>query len=52
VKTLIDARITSGKHTVKWDGTNFAGTHVVGGVYLYKLEADDFSATSKMLLLK
>ena len=35
-----------------WDGTNKLGEAVASGVYFYRLEADDFTATRKMLILK
>lgn len=37
----------AGSYEVKFDGTNFAS-----GMYFYKLEADGFSDTKKMVLLK
>lgn len=47
VVTLIDGHYQAGMHTVMWDGTSAAS-----GVYLYKIQADDFIETKKMLLLK
>ena len=35
-----------------WDGTNKLGEAVASGVYFYRLEADDFTTTRKMLILK
>ena len=37
---------------VYWDGRNQFGEQVASGVYYYTIDAGDFSATSKMLLLK
>ena len=37
---------------VHWDGRNHVGEHVASGVYFYHLNAGDFSATRKMLILK
>ena len=41
-----------GINTVFWDGANDHGQSVSGGVYLYKLEAGEFSQTKKMIMLK
>ena len=35
-----------------WDGLNFAGENVASGIYFYHLQAGDFSATRRMLVLK
>ena len=37
---------------VYWDGRNEFGEQAASGVYYYTIDAGDFSATSKMLLLK
>ena len=37
---------------VYWDGRNEHGEPVGSGLYFYQLEAGDFSATRKMLILK
>ncbi len=41
-----------GSHIVQWDGRNDAGIDVASGVYFYRLAADDFIETKKMVLLK
>ena len=35
-----------------WDGRNNIGEHVASGLYFYTLRAGDFTATSKMLIVK
>jgi hypothetical protein len=52
VKVLVDEYQTTGHKTVVWDGTNQKGKEVASGVYLYKIKADDFVQSKKMLLLK
>lgn len=47
VATLVDGQVEAGEHIVKWDGSKAAS-----GVYLYRLQADDFVDTKKMILLK
>ena len=50
--TLVNEEKKSGTHRVTWDGTNDQGSSVSTGVYLYRLEADNYEKTNKMILLK
>jgi hypothetical protein len=52
VKTLVDGQMTGGNHSVEWNGTDDAGHAVSSGVYLYRLQAEDYRETKKMMLLK
>ena len=52
VRTLFNQRRTTGYYHVRWDGRNEAGGQVPSGVYLYRLVADNFVQTKKMLLLR
>ncbi len=52
INNLVDANQSSGYKSVQWDATNNQGQPVSSGVYLYKLQVDDFVDTKKMLLLK
>jgi flagellar hook assembly protein FlgD len=52
VKTLVDDVQTSGYSTIKWDGTNDRGQKVSAGLYLYRIDAESFTDTKKMVLLK
>lgn len=47
VATLVDDKMPAGSHRVVWDARN-----VASGVYFYKLQADNFSSTRKMILMK
>jgi len=47
VATLVDQPMDAGYYTVEWDANEYAS-----GVYLYRLTAEDFVETKKMLLLK
>ncbi len=52
VRTLVDATKSAGLHRVVWDGTNRYGTRVGSGVYFYRIEAGDFTASEKMMLVR
>jgi hypothetical protein len=52
VRTLENRRLAPGAYSVHWNGTNASGRRVSSGVYFYRLEAQGFSATRKLLLLK
>lgn len=42
----------AGTYEVIWDGKDEKGNEVASGVYLYRLQAGDFSQTKKMVLIK
>jgi len=52
VRTLLDADLAAGEHTVQWNSQDEAGSQVSSGVYFYRLTAGDVTATKKMTLLK
>jgi hypothetical protein len=52
VKTLVDDYMNAGYQSVTWDGTDDYGGAVASGVYFYRISAEQFSDTKKMLLLK
>ncbi len=52
VKTLINEPMQPGRYSVKWDGTNNLGQEVAGGIYIYRLQADNFITAKKMILLR
>ena len=47
VATLVSEKLFVGSYTYKWNASNTAS-----GVYLYRLEADDFVETRKMVLMR
>ena len=47
VTTVTEGQYSAGYHTVVWNASNTAS-----GVYFYRLEADNFVASKKMVLLK
>jgi hypothetical protein len=53
VRTLVDGRFEAGRNRrVIWDGLDASGRRVPSGVYFYRLDAGDFTATRKMVVLK
>jgi hypothetical protein len=52
VRTLVNGQKTAGYHSVMWDGTDHKGRGVASGAYYYRLQAEGFEETQKMLLIK
>ncbi len=52
VRTVQDGQVAAGTHSVAWDGTDSNGARVARGVYFCRMNADEFSATEKVVLLK
>ncbi|NOY59220.1 MAG: T9SS type A sorting domain-containing protein [Calditrichaeota bacterium] len=52
VRTLVDERMSAGKHAVKWDGKDDLARQMSSGVYFYMVKSGPFSKTMKMLLMK
>lgn len=52
IKTLADEEKEPGYFTIHWDGRDSTGGHVVSGTYVYRMKAEGFVQTRKMLLLR
>ncbi len=52
VRSLVDAPMPLGRHSVRWDGTDNRGLRVAEGVYFVRLAADQFRAEQKLVLMK
>ncbi len=50
IRTLVEAESQAGYHQVRWDGKDQNGNSVTSGVYLYQLQASNFSQVKKMIL--
>ncbi len=52
VKSLVDSNLTPGNHKVVWNGKDSNGRSVTSGIYLYRMETNDYNKTMKMMLMK
>ena len=52
VKSLVKATQAAGYRSVRWDATNSFGESVSAGMYIYMIQAGQFTKTKKMVLLK
>ena len=52
VVTLLDQRMEAGLHRIDWNSHDATGRSVASGVYFYRIETAQFTASRKMLLLK
>ena len=52
IRSLMNTNQTAGYHTIRWDARNDMGEGVAAGMYIYTIQAGDFRATKKMVLLK
>jgi len=52
VKTLVNSSQIAGYKSIQWNATNITGQPVTAGLYLYTIQAGDYTQTKKMVLLK
>ena len=52
ITVLSDVVMVAGSHTVRWSGTDTFGLRVSSGVYILRFDAEEFTQTRKMLLLR
>lgn len=52
VRTLVNEPKAAGSYRIEWNGQNDTGLPVATGVYVYRIQAGDFSQTKKMVLVR
>ncbi len=52
VRTLVNGTTEAGTHQVVWDGRDARGKTVASGVYLYRLQGENESATKKLIFVR
>ena len=52
VGDLVSNLHPAGYHNIMWNSMDVSGKAVSSGVYIYTIQADDFRAVKKMVLMK
>jgi hypothetical protein len=52
VRTLVNDEMVAGVYRLTWNATDNEGRNVSSGVYIYRIQAEKFVTSKKMLLLK
>jgi flagellar hook assembly protein FlgD len=52
VKTLVNETRPAGTWVARWDGTDNHGESVGSGVFFYRLQADHFHETRKLIMIR
>jgi flagellar hook assembly protein FlgD len=52
VITLVDGLKEAGQYSINWNGRDENGRRVSSGVYFYRMNAGDFTAVRKMVIVK
>jgi len=52
VRTLVNGQQSAGYKSLQWNATNNSGQPISAGLYIYTIQAGEFSQTKKMILLK
>ena len=52
VRTLVNGQQSAGYKSLLWNATNNSGQPISAGLYIYTIQAGEFSQTKKMILLK
>ncbi|MBA4251677.1 MAG: hypothetical protein C0425_08610 [Chlorobiaceae bacterium] len=49
---LVNQELNAGVYSIEWDAKNILGIEVPSGMYIYRITADNFSQSRKMILLR
>ncbi|NOZ03378.1 MAG: T9SS type A sorting domain-containing protein [FCB group bacterium] len=52
VRTLVSDHQEPGRYKIHWNSTNDLGAPLSSGMYIYRIQAKDFSAVKKLILMK
>ncbi len=52
VRRLVDRSMPAGRYRVSWNGMDNGGSRVASGIYIYAIQAGDFSEARKMMLIR
>jgi hypothetical protein len=52
VRTLVDNQKLAGEYTANWDARDAQGQEVASGIYLYRMEVNGYTASSRMVLMR
>jgi Zn-dependent metalloprotease len=50
--SLVDEHKLPGRYNTRWDGENTGGAKVAPGIYFIRMESRDFTASSKVILIR
>ena len=52
VRQLVNENLSTGQHSVVWDGKDDAGDEVASGIFFYKMKSGDYVSYKKMIMIK
>ncbi len=52
IRTLVNTSLEAGYHSVEWNGRDYNNRSLASGTYLYRLTAENFRQTKRLILLK
>jgi len=52
VRSLVSGNLSSGNHSVIWDGRDDRGASAASGIYFYRMHAGKYNSTRKMIMMK
>jgi len=52
IRSLVNSQQTAGYRSIQWNATNNLGEPLSAGMYIYRIQAGEFSQTRKMIFLK